>query len=156
MAAKEWKMAECPCCGVLVVRKKLLTIMDAIRDNHGDALRPTSWCRCLTKNTMIYRDKNQGRAALGKSAITVNHSSPHLIGAGSPTIKQKGGWAVDLPVVYADIDETEEWLRALGVVGAGFGPNFTHVDIKPRESVLFRSWTYKDGAAMRRTLIPKE
>jgi hypothetical protein len=143
----------CSCCGRLVLQPRLLDVLDEIRIDWGSAIMPTSGCRCMLKNEEIYRKKNEMRIATGLPKMRVNKSSPHLIGS-APQIIDKGGWAADLPIVYdmIDLDDREQWLADLGVRGAGFGPNFTHFDVKPRRE-QFRSWIYNSGKATRRTVI---
>ena len=132
---------ECKCCGTAIVRPRLISIFNTIRADHGAPITPTSWCRCMRKNREIYAAKG----------IPVNDTSPHLIGR-SRSIFDFGGYAFDIPVVF-DPDLNERWFREMGVVGVGFGSNFTHIDIKPRPGIKFRSWTYTDGRAATRTVI---
>lgn len=125
---------ECRCCGTAIVRPRLIQIFDKIRAKRGHPITPTSWCRCTKKNREIYAAKG----------LDANTTSPHLIGRGSG-IRDFGGYAFDIPVAF-NPESFESWFfNELDVVGVGFGPDFTHVDIKPRPGTKHRSWKYVDG-----------
>lgn len=144
-----WEI-ECPHCGMAIARPRLIKIFNRIRADHGGPISPTSWNRCVHKNRDVYAAKNEYLKAVGLPEIPVNETSPHLIGD-SPDIIDFGGYAFDIPIVFS-IDR-ESWFREIGVVGVGFGSNFTHIDIKPRPGISFRSWTYVDGRATVLTAI---
>lgn len=144
----------CPCCARLIIRMPLCAAMDGIREDHGRGIRPTSWCRCIFHNAAVYDGKRKTNEAAGlKTKLKTNKTSPHIIGKG-PGIIDFGGWAIDYPVTYdlVEIDERERWMQSLGVVGVGWGATFTHIDMKPRPGVSFRSWIYNDGQAAARTV----
>jgi hypothetical protein len=144
----------CPCCGRLIIRMPLCAAMDEIREDHGRSISPTSWCRCIFHNSEVYQAKRfQNELAGITKKLKTNKTSPHIIGKG-PGIIDFGGWAVDYPVTYdlVELDDREDWMKSLGVVGVGWAATFTHIDTKPRPGVAFRSWIYNDGRATARTV----
>jgi len=142
--------AECPCCGLLVLRPQILVALERIRaDRKRGPLLATSWCRCEKDNERIYADKNFERKIAGLKPFKTPNS-PHLVGC-SNDIVDGGGWAVDLPVVYTAADIP--YFRSLGVRGLGIGNNFIHIDFKPRDGEQFRAWTYDFGKPTRLVVV---
>ncbi len=145
---------ECPCCARLIIRPVLCIAMDELRNEYGKPISPTSWCRCPLYNIDVYDRKRTLLEAQGiKKKLKTNKTSPHIIGKGKDII-DFGGWAVDYPVVYdlTELNEREKWMESLHIIGVGWGQNFTHIDMKPRQGVKFRSWIYNDGRATARTI----
>lgn len=135
--------AECPCCGLIVVRVDLVRILEAIRTMLGSRpLVVTSWCRCAKENARIYARINSRRMSSGLRPIRGFMKSPHIVGRLARG--DGGGYAAD---VKAEIDvDTARLIGEVGARGVGVGDGFCHVDVMPRNGELWRIWTYKGGA----------
>jgi len=142
--------AECPCCGLVVIRAEVVDALERLRADRGSGpLAATSWCRCERDNARIYEKKNHRRRLAGLPEIAP-FVSPHVVGCVEGVI-DGGGWAVDLPLVYTAADI--QYFRHFGVHGLGIGPDFTHIDFKPRGLEQFRAWTYDFGKPTRLVVV---
>lgn len=54
-AGKYWKNREimCPCCGLIIMKPRLINAMDALREYCGYALVANSWTRCRPHNKWV-------------------------------------------------------------------------------------------------------